>query len=171
VNARYSFQGEREFLEKNPDATSFFLIQCWATNLIEPLKPLFRLYRRISTVPKDVFKQYVHETILYSRSPETGFKWKVDNAQFNTLEPVVQKEIMNAFNLSKEKIAPIKQGSVKVLSHFMQCYDEQSISRLFRSQRLEVESTCIVGEDGHLIKGDPFETGMQIVIVCKNPNK
>ncbi len=171
ANAIYPFEEQREIFEKNPDTTCISVTHCCLTSLIEPNRPLFHIYSEISKLPKHAYRLVVGETVLYKRASETGFKWRVDNKQFNTLDPAVRKKIKKAMDQHNEKIKPIKQGYVKVHRYLTQCYDEQSLSRLFRSQGFEIEASCVVAADGHLIKDDPFKTGRQTVIICRKPSE
>ena len=168
ANALYPLVKSRKFFEENPDTTCLSVIQLYAASSTDPRIGL-NLYTKISKHPKHAFISGALQ--LTVKNSKTGAEIDVDNEEFNTMDLAVKKEILKAIACNVDKIRAIEQGYLKVLCYVTQGYDEESISRLFSSQGLEVEATCIVGTDGHQIKGDPFKIGRQTVIICKKPNK
>jgi hypothetical protein len=130
-----------------------------------------KIYSKVSKLPKHAFALGALQLTIYKNTSKTESEMSISNEDLHTIDHATQKAIHNAIKSNKRAIDSIEQLKVKALSYHIQCYDEQSISRLFKSRGFEVEATCVVAKDGHLIKGDPFQTGRQIVIVCKKPNK
>ncbi len=168
VNSIYQFKEGRKFFEENPDEPHMMLTQCYATdsvnkkNSISLFSELTRIIDpRLDEMDASIFK------VLYEKSEATNHKWKVFRGLYQSFPSALREKIKAAVDKHMPELRKIKSGKVTVVETCPYFYSEHALARVCKAHGFEVEATCIVGENGHVIQGDPFEEGSEVVVVCK----
>ncbi len=160
----------RQTVERNPNTTTFEFTQCCITNYEKSSSAFAQIFTQISPRSDDQVSLAGKEAYLYQRTAQTGNKWKAFSDQFSLLDASIRPKIQEACKNNKDLYAPLKAGSVRVLSHINRLYTTATLPELFKRMGFDPICTFVVSKDGHLISEvDPFTNGQQMGIIVRKP--
>jgi hypothetical protein len=168
ANSIYQYKECRAIFEENPDEPHMMLTKCFIKDSVNKKKSI-TLFSELTTS----IDPHLEETdasifkVIYEKSEATNHKWKVFLGSYQSFPPVLRERIKTAVDKHMPELRKIKSGEVTVVQSSPYFYSEHTLARVCKTHGFEVEATCIVGGNGHVIQGDPFEEGNEVVVVCK----
>ncbi|MES2274204.1 MAG: class I SAM-dependent methyltransferase [Chlamydiota bacterium] len=169
ANSVYNWIMDKHIFEQNPDATSFAVTQCLFIDFAKSNLPYAVPYRTIAICADDKVSSNYTNLHLYERN--FGTKWKVNNNEFNQLDPSIRPTIKKLLSDRQKEIGAIQAGTVRILINTLRIYNTKNLSAVIQKHGFEVESTFVTSTNGHLINNDDklFDYGGPIGIIITNP--
>ncbi|MBS0620185.1 MAG: class I SAM-dependent methyltransferase [Verrucomicrobia bacterium] len=154
VNSKYGEPNRsfKETLEENPSATSFQTTRCAIYDLERGQGfPTHTIYQQLLPCSEEVMSSHFTSLRLYERGPETSYKWKVFQENFQQIDASIQPEIKKAIQSSKNEMQSIRDCIVKCLINYYRIYSTENLQALCESHGLLVDSTFVIDGSGHVV--------------------
>ena len=151
VNSPHNLPELQPVFEVNPLATRFNLTRCLLTDFSRGNTPCHSFLSLYSVCPEDL------DPLSFTKSrllETTDDAWVMDMTAVDQLDKDIKQPIMDEIHRNKPMIASIQGGRITVLTNIIRLYTRATLSRLFESHGFQVNSTFLIGINGHTLADD-----------------